>query len=401
MRARLAQIGKILSIIALAAALISIGYSIRDDGPASAFPPRTLLNRLPARDAPTRPKPLPSSQGLSQEELAALLTPSAEPADLPAPVGDLAHEIDSFTDVAACVKRHTRDPLIGDGLEALGYDSFLTDLCRGVQAMKSRDVAPCQSSMSSAMKRNCMRQVAMIQGDAALCPIDEPRRRVLSHDRVCLAAARRDVRPCTALPQHERITCEALVAHDVARCGTEPHCLRFVHRYMSIVPAASGVAPYASRASVEIKTVDDSADAGVANETIELAADAAAGAVLIVRRDGLTLHFGALEAVLRPPQAQGGLLLELPTQPSLNTELTLSDRQALALLKLPSGLDLELANKPRVKVTIERLDREPNGVIKLKADVLMGPPGAARLARWTLDTWLRDVVTINESVGAP
>lgn len=401
MRERAALLGKILAMIALAAALISIGYSFRDDPSFVPAMRRSRPARNPTPDPSAQAAPSASSRAIpGAGELSPIVTPDLDLADSPAPAGDLRAEIAAFTDVRSCVKRHATDALVGDGLEAIGYDSFLGDLCRGIQAMKEHDVTPCNASLSSSMKRSCMRQVAMLHGDPSLCPIDEPRRRVLSHDRLCLAVARRDVRPCSSLPTYERIACEALVAHDVARCGTEPRCLRLVQRWMPALPSTVGVTPYAGHISVELRGVDDRADAGASIETVDLAADAVAGAVLIVRHDGLTLHFGALESVLRPSAPLGGFLVDLPATPVTSQEISLNDRQALALIKFPSGLDLSLASKPSVKVLIERLDREPNGIAKLKIEAMMGTPGTARLARWAIDTWVRDVVTAPDAPPA-
>src|ERR1044071_6588769 len=47
------------------------------------------------------------------------------------PSGDLKSDIESFTTLDACVRaRAMADPLLGDAIEALGYDTLMRDACR-------------------------------------------------------------------------------------------------------------------------------------------------------------------------------------------------------------------------------------------------------------------------------
>src|ERR1700722_10497547 len=100
-----------------------------------------------ARDDALRPggrvlppwAPLPSDPGAAASPVEKLLgldrggTPRRGPP--PAPAGDLKAEIDRFTTVEACALERARlDPLVGDALEAIGYDTFFLDAWRLIHA---------------------------------------------------------------------------------------------------------------------------------------------------------------------------------------------------------------------------------------------------------------------------
>src|ERR1051326_3404484 len=62
-----------------------------------------------------------------------------EVADPPPPAGDLKQELDHFVNVETCVQEKAKlDPLVGDALRAIGYDTFLRDACRLLEAAKDR-----------------------------------------------------------------------------------------------------------------------------------------------------------------------------------------------------------------------------------------------------------------------
>jgi hypothetical protein len=343
--------------------------------------------------------PLPSFPSLAQLAGEQGLEIERDPAG---PPGDLAAEIEGFVDLKNCVRaRRLTDAAVADSLEALGYDSFLTDACRGLDALKSRSKAPCGPILSSALRLHCEAQVGMLAGDPALCPVDEHVTGLPQHDPLCLAAARRDVRPCAALPGQERATCEGLVAHDPARCGLDDRCSRLVHRWKPVLPMPLGRPPHASRITVDLRG-EAHADAGPEVATFELATEAAAGAVL-VRKEGKTrlligdphLYLGAAE------DHGGGLVVELPSWPPGPGTLKLATTAVrLTWRQRPLG-PLELATGSTTKLTIEQLEPEPNHAVKLTVDATVGPASAPRRLHWQIDTWLRDLVLLDEPEAPP
>ena len=113
-----------------------------------------------------------------------------EPAvDPPAAAGDLQAEIQGFTSVDACVEQRAHlDPLLGDALEAIGYDTFVRDACRVLDAAKAGDAARCDAIDASSLRRQCVGTVAASKGDADLCPWNIPSRPEGGRDTWCLAA---------------------------------------------------------------------------------------------------------------------------------------------------------------------------------------------------------------------
>src|SRR5580658_9409690 len=91
--------------------------------------------------------------------------------DPPALTGDLASEVEGFTTVDACVDRHARvDPLVGDALEAIGYDTLFRDACRILEAAKAKDSKRCLAIETSPLRERCLATVAELAGEPDACP---------------------------------------------------------------------------------------------------------------------------------------------------------------------------------------------------------------------------------------
>ena len=88
--------------------------------------------------------------------------------DPPAPAGDLKAEIDRFTTVDACVAEKAKlDPLVGDALRAIGYDTFLRDACRQLEAARDKKREECEKIDSSALRKQCRSWVAIVSPSAS------------------------------------------------------------------------------------------------------------------------------------------------------------------------------------------------------------------------------------------
>src|SRR5688572_18341673 len=73
-----------------------------------------------------------------------------DPVDPPAPAGDLKAELDRFVNVEQCVAERSKvDPLVGDALRAIGYDTFFRDACRLLEAAKDKKRETCERIDSS------------------------------------------------------------------------------------------------------------------------------------------------------------------------------------------------------------------------------------------------------------
>src|SRR5438874_908997 len=83
---------------------------------------KTLIPPTPS--APPNPSSVVDTLGLDAGVI-------GEGIDPPPPAGDLKAEIERFTTLDACVAEKAKlDPLVGDALRAIGYDTFLRDACR-------------------------------------------------------------------------------------------------------------------------------------------------------------------------------------------------------------------------------------------------------------------------------
>lgn len=305
------------------------------------------------------------------------------------PPGDLAEEIAAFVSVRDCVTRHrVQDPLVADALDGLGYDGFVGDACRSLWALKERSHAPCREILSSAVRERCEANVAMLVGEESLCPLRERTAGAPQHDPTCLAAARRDVRPCAALVGFGRAACEGLVARDVARCGTDPRCKRQVSRWKSSLPVPKGEAPVSSRVELVVRSLDPEADGGAREERHLLVTEAEAGALVIRRQGALQVMIG--EVLPLPSSApRAGFLLELPDAP--RPKLSVKGVKQRVTVRLPPGTVLELAPRSVVDVEIASLSEVPGTIVDLSVSASVGERPGLRRAELHVRTWVRDV----------
>jgi hypothetical protein len=192
---------------------------------------------LPEPPAPVPPAGLARIVGVDASDWEARTDP-------PSPPGDLKAEVDGFTSLDACVDARSRlDPLVGEALEAIGYDTFLRDACRILEAAKVQDATRCEAIDASALRERCQATVAEIAGIADLCPWTVAGRPLLGHEAMCLAVASRDARLCAGVePVAARAGCEGILTHDGTRCASLPSrsdqsvCDRAVQRWRSAIP---------------------------------------------------------------------------------------------------------------------------------------------------------------------
>lgn len=361
--------------------------------PESGLPERPAALRSPSPREPVAPAA--SSVPASVAPLLAglevpILDAETDPA---APAGDLAQELAAFTDVKSCAKRHRMmDPLLADAIDAIGYERLAVDACRMVEALKTREVASCSPIASSAVRRRCEEQLAMLEGNTSLCPVEELAHDYPMHLPACLAAARRDVRPCAALLGMDRARCEGVVAHDVARCGTDERCARFVQQWRQLLPLTPGNSPYLARMDASVRAVGD-ADAGAPAEQISLPREAAAGAVLVSDKGHHRLLIGDPRAFFITDETVGaGIGLALPDWPPAAGDLRLTAAQALVTFRHRQMGVQQLSVASVVDVHIHEIGTEPNAPVRLRASALVGPQSAMRRVTFEIDTWLRDSV---------
>ncbi len=337
--------------------------------------------------------------------------------DPPAPAGDLRAEIDRFTSVDTCVEERARlDPVLGDALEAIGYDTFLRDACRVMDAAKANDANRCGAIDSSALANRCRTTVAEIAGNPDACPWDIADRPAGGRAPGCVAVAARDPRLCAAIADGlERATCQATLARDASSCarlrahGMQARCSRDAERWRSVVSGASdaGAEVFASGTLHLERTDEADGDAGAGRIIdVNLTPDLERGVTLLERRDGTQLVIGpltetGLDFVAPSPHVQASFALELLAQSgSSATESTEVARITRVELLLPGRLPMASPGAHSTLVAkLDKLVHARGAIVKLVVDGDLAAAGS----KWHLHaeeaSFVRDVVRVRDLYG--
>lgn len=355
----------------------------------------TTCDQDPARErSSARPTGPPhSASGRREAEDEGGIFPSADP---PALAGDLRAELDGFTTVEGCVSAHAGvDPLVGDALEEIGYDTLLQDACRALEAAKKRSSKGCEGIAASSLRTHCEARVAELAGDPDECPWDVPSRPERGRDPVCLAVAQGDVRPCAAaLTAMDRVSCEAIATRSATPCAKLPgpservRCERDVQRWSGALSAAEH--PESSEAVLGRAGLTKADDAG----TESLSIDVSRGVVVVARIDGAHVVVGpSFEAgsgfVAASPNSQASLALELVIPADRGKA-----RVERGELRLP-GRPTTTIDRPQVtalSVHVARFALQRSGAFEVTVSGRLALEGGVRLDA-DISTFVRDTVT--------
>jgi hypothetical protein len=323
------------------------------------------------------------------------------------PSGDLKTEIESFTTLDACVRNHAeRDALIGDAIDALGYDTLTRDACRILQALKVKDPAPCKRILASALRARCESSVATIAGDPSLCPVLGEVGKLGARDPVCVARASRDERLCVAAPTDDRASCRALVLGRVAECGRNEACIRQLERYKSLSQKPEAHAPLTMKLHLELAAEKGTPEPAV--KSFDLDDIAAGGAVIRESGDRIRLTLGAPKspfwAAPHAPLASPKLFLDLSVPAGRierpTTQLNQAGRTAPALelslvdlrldLLLPKVALLSAVTASESKLESSELSTEVGSPIKLVLTSALHDASRSFRVRLEVETFVRD-----------
>jgi hypothetical protein len=377
--------------------------------------------RLDGRSLP----PPPASRPTDLPGIAKLLGVDAgeleAPVDPPAPAGDLKADIDRFTSVDACALERARlDPMLGDALEAIGYDTFLRDACRVIDAAKAKDASRCAAIDTSSLEARCRTTVAEVAGTPDACPWASLTRPERGREPSCIAVASRDVRLCAAVADPvERATCQATLAPDNRPCWALPgtsRCARDADRWRSVIASASEEKgssahdpPLAVAGRLRVDPVDSVHD-GRDRTTlapaldIDLAPDLARGVMLLQRRDGVQLVLGplsetGLDFVAPSPHVRGSLALELfatagergagPIVRIERAELVVPGRPALATPGAQSTLTAK----------VDKLGAARGSPVAVVVEGNISGAGSSWHVHAEATTFVRDVVRVADLYG--
>jgi len=321
----------------------------------------------------------------------------AEPTDVPPPSGDLRAEIDAFTDLDACARtRKLADPLLGDAIESMGYDTLILDACRMLEALKAKDPKPCNPIALSALRARCQISVAVLASKPALCPVTAPPGRSAARDPTCLARASRDERLCAAAQATDRPTCVALTLADPGRCMGDAVCVRQVARWSGLIEKPGEHRPFEAQARVDLHGIDGTPEPSAASfDLTDVARQGAVVSRLGAGRTKLTVGTGsALAAGLRDGASQPRLLLEIVVS---STDLGKAERplgpgQITIDLSLPKVGRRPLTTVADAKLGALEIGPEVGKPVKLAlAATLLDAPNKYA-AKIEIETFVRDII---------
>jgi len=331
-------------------------------------------------------------------EDAAAIVARVDPAP---PAGDFKGDVERFTTIDACAsERSSLDPLVGDAVLSIGYDTFLRDACRVLDAAKAKDARRCAPIEASSLRARCEAVVAMTTASPDGCPLEVSGAPLGGRVATCVAVASRDARLCRAERAVRRPSCEALVARDASPCAPlvdadKLRCERDVARFRTaLAPAQADLRPLPPpRFHVDVHGADGSPDPAPA--AAELGDDVERGVVLAHDPLGVRVRVGALQELGAIPHTVGptkrlriafDLLFTGAAAPPKVERLEIDVPGALALTT-PGARGAFTASAPK-------LDRARGGEAHFVVDGVIGVAPHAYRVHADVTTFVRDLVGV-------
>jgi hypothetical protein len=340
---------------------------------------------------PASPASVAQAIGVDAAELVA-------PVDPAPPAGDLASELARFSTLDACVKEHAAlDPLVGDALRSIGYETFLRDACRLLEATKAKSVRRCDPIDASALRERCEAYVAMATASPDSCPWSVPSEPSRGRDAGCIAVASRDARLCAGEERGKRATCEAIVLRDDAHCGEAPdvaraECRRETARWRSLLPEPQKLADLPpARGRLELRGADGTADPGASTDwTVDLAR----GVVLVLAGDGDHATLGSARELSAPALVPGpntsprfALAFAMTHEPPADARLEHLE------LEVPGSAAIVCPGaRCDLRVAVRKLEQVRGGAVTFGVDGTLGTAPHAYRVHAEAQTFVRDVV---------
>ena len=325
-----------------------------------------------------------------------------EPLDPPAPAGDLQAELDRFVNVDQCVAERAKlDPLVGDALGAIGYETFLRDACRLLEAAKDKKRETCDKIDSSALRARCQSWVAMVSQIPDACPMQFEGVVTRGRNPSCVAIAAKDPRLCNGEPRTvQRGTCEAMVARDPAKCDVllpnqRPLCKREIARWRAVLsPPLEGLEKLPTpRGKLSIRGVSGTPDPPATE--VDLAQDFARGVVVVTARERMRIELGSIvesEAarIAASPQKRPRVGLALVLEPGKKEPQPVLQKREL---ELPG--EAPIVSPPAAcdcKITTARASNARGDEVAIALEGTITSGSRSYKVAIDLSTFVRDVV---------
>ena len=297
---------------------------------------------------------------------------------------------------------------IAEGVEQLGYEGFVDDLCGSLAALREHSIERCNALSVSSARRNCARRLAIADAKPDLCPTDLT---APGREPICLAWAERNRDLCRGAEPKDVVRCKAVLDGKLESC-TNPDernpslCRAEVRRYGSIFGSERERAEFTSTTQTHfalhaVTQSHPSREVDFTRTTLER------GVVLYhcTGRD-----FIALGEATRLPLENVAMLLEAPVVELAFAAPSHSEAPfTISTALVESWLGIASPHEP-----IATSEEEPSGEIKItkwpskRGDLLIGQitgyvRGHGERAQVTGDfqTYLRDVVDGGEVCTTP
>lgn len=328
--------------------------------------------------------------------------------DPPRPSGDLRADLDAFTTVEACAeKRAGIDPLVGDALDAIGYETFLRDACRMLDAMKAEDAKRCDAIDASSLRARCRARVAMVAGRADDCPLRSESEPALGREPACVAAALRSPALCAGEARSRRASCEALVGRDGSKCKSLPseekdRCVREAERWRNVLVGDAKLASVPARSgSLDLHGASGREDPP--ETKVDLAVEVEPGTVLVSRTKEARFELGSLgfagvtsKSVGPQVRARVALAVAIPAKgdPYID-KLELGVPGGITLSCDGPSAGTKVGSVPcKLELALKKIDRSRGGPIELDVEGRVGSPPQAFEIKLHARSFVRDVVAL-------
>jgi hypothetical protein len=317
--------------------------------------------------------------------------------DPPAPAGDLKTDIENFTSISACVQLRTQlDPLVADALESIGYETFLVDACRTLDALKARDTKRCLPIDSSFLRQRCEREVAMLAPNVDLCPFEIPTRHEYGRDPLCIAVASRTPSLCAGVTIIDRARCEALATGAGEPCARVPfagprsRCEREASRWRTILDGPRKTLILAPPKG-KLRVSAEGGSTGAGPPETDLSQLLYRGVVVRESAGDTRVTIGTFR--------ESGATTFAPS-PTTNTTFTAdlvighkSTELRRAELAIPNSVTLAIPGAPSsLRTLVTKLERTRGGEVHITIEGEIGATPKKFRVRADIATFVRDVV---------
>jgi len=349
------------------------------------------------KDEPSSSTP-PSTSAIAAAlgmDASALEAPLVDP---PRPSGDLRADIAHFTTLEACMKERGRlDPVVGDALDHVGYDTLVRDACTVLAAAKEKDAKKCGGIDSSALRSRCRAVLAMLVGDADACPLRIEGKAELGRDATCVAAAARTPVLCAGEDARVRPFCDALVLRDAKKCATltmeedRVRCTRESERMASSLEGGTPLLTQALEGKGTLELHGEGGTSDPAEGKLDLRSDVGSGVVLVTTHKESRMRVGSTDASLTVratgpnTRTRFGVMLGVLGDQVEVRELSLAVPGAASMSCPAVKCDV------KVKSTV-KLEPKRGAPVSLELDGTVGSAPNAFRIHAVVTTFVRDVV---------